>query len=118
MAGGTTIQATAVTGSRLNGDQVELSFAAADGPITLALPADKLLELIGRAAQLNRQADPQAGLFVEVQAFAAAGFTLSGTEADDRLLSLQTPDGASFAFLFDRPLTRSLRDALVAAAET
>jgi hypothetical protein len=112
-----TVAATAVSGGRLlhSSAQVEFDFKTEDGTARVSLPTSELMRLISFAGQMNRQPAPKHGEFVEIRAFAAGGFHLSGTEAGDYLLTLRTGDGAEFGFLFDRALAGQLHEVLASA---
>ena len=100
-----------------DGERAELEFATEDGPLVVGFPRTEVIKLLSHAAQLNQQPLPQAGVFVPIEAFPLAHFTLSGTEAGDYVLSLQAADGGNYAFVFDRTFTEQLHQAFHAAVE-
>jgi hypothetical protein len=100
-----------------DGERAELEFATEDGPLVVGFPRTEVIKLLSHAAQLNQQPLPQAGVFVPIEAFPLAHFTLSGTEAGDYVLSVQAADGGNYAFVFDRTFTEQLHQAFHAAVE-
>ena len=100
-----------------DGERAELEFATEDGPLVVGFPRTEVIKLLSHAAQLNQQPLPQAGVFVPIEAFPLAHFTLSGTEAGDYVLSLQAADGGNYAFVFDRTFTEQLHQAFHAAVD-
>jgi hypothetical protein len=100
-----------------DGERAELEFSTEDGPLVVGFPRTEVIKLLSHAAQLNQQPLPQAGVYVPIEAFPLAHFTLSGTEAGDYVLSLQAADGGNYAFVFDRTFTEQLHQAFHAAVE-
>ena len=113
-----TVAAQSMTGRiSADGERAELEFATDDGPLVVAFPRAEVIKLLSHAAQMNHQPMPQVGVFVPIEAFPVSGFSLSGTEAGDYVLSLRATDGGGYAFVFDRAFAEQLHQAFHAAVE-
>ena len=113
-----TITAQSMTGRiSADGERAELEFATEDGPVVVAFPRAQVIKLLSHAAQLNLQPAPQPGVFVPVEAFPLASFTLSGTEAGDYLLAVRAVDRGLYTFVFDHAFAGQMHEAFGKAME-
>ena len=114
-----TVAASALNASQLmpDGERGRLEFQTEAGPLSVTFPRTEVVRLISLAAQLNQQPEVQAEGFTPVEAFPLTFFALSGVQTGDLLLSFETRDGGSYAFLMDQARAGRLHEALGQALE-